>query len=649
MKKWLFYLNLENIWLFFCSLSISGAIIYVVYALNIFGTILTIITALIITYFFKLKSHKLPYPQKLKEIKIDISSQKKRLNLFWVYISLSLSSIIAALLCLVNNRSDQALISPWSVLPLIFFILLFWVNIFTLLSLRASGKKIYKQILFGFYLFLIFSIAAIVYKLGYGFDPHIHYASLEEIIKTGFILPKTPYYLGQYSLIVIFYRIFSLSLNFLNTYLLAISAAIFIPFLLNYLQAKRKDIKSAWTASLLLILLGFSPFIVSTPQNFSYLFLLASIIFIYKNAKKTLIIASALASLAIHPIAGIPAVLIASFKILHGWPQKPYIIKIILKPVISGAIFLACLIIAIWSITAFSPINFSQLNLDLSWPQFPKQASYLLNLSYTFIYNQAWLIFGLSLLIILLKRKIWLNHRKIDRTNAKLLGYSSLIVLLAYLISSMMKFPSLISYEQDAYIKRLISVALIISLPLFWELFYYFNKKIKKITKSQKIILTIGVSLLLLVSIYGSYPRFDALYNSHGYSSSKNDLDSVLLAERIANGEKYIVLANQQVSAMALKEFGFHNRYFKKNNEEFYFYPIPTGAKLYQYFLDLSYKKADRDTIIQAIDYAGVNRAFLIVNRYWWASDKIIAEAKMSANNWYKIGQADNYVFEYKR
>jgi len=61
------------------------------------------------------------------------------------------------------------------------------------------------------------------------------------------------------------------------------------------------------------------------------------------------------------------------------------------------------------------------------------------------------------------------------------------------------------------------------------------------------------------------------------------------------------------------------------------------------------YKNADRQTMIKAMDFAGVNRAYLIINKYWWASDKIIAEAKMSADYWEKIGTGEDYLFEYRK
>jgi hypothetical protein len=127
-------------------------------------------------------------------------------------------------------------------------------------------------------------------------------------------------------------------------------------------------------------------------------------------------------------------------------------------------------------------------------------------------------------------------------------------------------------------------------------------------------------------------------------------MEAVIIAEELASSTPYIVLANQQVSAAAIRQFGFKGRYLiDQNNKEIYFYSIPTGGTLYQYFLYASYESANRENMIMAMDFAKVNRAYLIINQYWWASQKIIEEAKISSNNWYKINNGSNYLFEYIR
>lgn len=642
MKKWQYYLNFENIWMFFSSLAISGALIYIIYSLNILGTILTILFSLLLTYLLNLKTE-------VKRIDKEKKQSKKASFFFWLVFVFNIAINISAIIVLYLNQSNEALISPWTQVPEIFFLLIILSNLSIISALNQKAKANYKSLLFIPYLLLLFSVAAIIYQLGYGFDPHIHYAALQEIIKNGTILPKTPYYLGQYSIIVVLQRITNINLNTINVWLLPIGAALSLPYLLSHLHKNRKNNNGAWVSSLMLIVLGFSPFIVTTPQNLSYLFLLATVIFVYKNSLTRLSIISALATFCIHPLAGIPAILIALISYLQNKQTKNKIIKLFLKPFFYMSTFVIFIGIAIWSIANFNYPNFNNLTINIALPVFKNIGPYLLNASYALINNQIWLIIGLTTLLLFLKNKIWRHRNVTEIKKAKLLGITAAATLLSYLISSSLSFPALIAYEQDGYIKRLLIIVFIIIIPLFWEMFYFLYKKVLLKNKTQTTIITLGMALLLTVALYGSYPRFDKYYNSRGYSTGKSDFEAVILAESLANNERYIVLANQQVSAAALKQFGFHNRYLKIKNDEFYFYPIPTGGQLYQYFLSMSYQQANRAIMIKAMDYAQVNKSYLIINRYWWASDKIIAEAKISADKWIKIGDGNNYLFEYSR
>lgn len=638
MKKINLRLNFAKIWIFFSLLAFSGSLVYVFYALDILGLVASIIIALFLSW---------ALIKNLKENSIlQVNKEKSSLKLY-IYLILAIIFNILAFIILFQKQTDLALISPWEQLGHWFFIAISLGGFFTLLTFNQTGSDTYKRILFIVYLINIFSVVAIVYLLGYGFDPHIHYATIREINSFGSILPKTPYYLGQYSLIIFFHKLFGFSLQALNTWLVPLGAALSLPFLLSYLHHQRRQNNLAWTASLLLILLGFSPLIVTTPQNLSYLFLMATVIFVYKKTAWPLPLVSALASFSIHPLAGIPALLIVGANLLTNLKIKNTLILFLLKPINSAIAFIAILSLAVWSIAGFSIPQFNHLSINLALPIFENSNNYALNLGYFFINNQIWLISTLIVLIIFYRQKIWKRRSQGEKQEALLLSLAASATLITYLISMNFNFPKLIAYEQSGYTNRLLTIALIIVLPLFWELFYFLAKKVGKLKNNQQILISLALALLFLTSIYASYPRFDKYHNSRGYSTGSEDLQAVIMAEELAKQEKYIVLANQQVSAAALREFGFKNRYLNINNEEIYFYPIPTGGKLYQYFLDLSYKKADRATMLSAMDFAQVDRAYLIVNKYWWASDKIIAEAKMSANNWYKIGEGENYLFEY--
>ncbi|MCG2695722.1 hypothetical protein L6248_02210 [Candidatus Parcubacteria bacterium] len=146
----------------------------------------------------------------------------------------------------------------------------------------------------------------------------------------------------------------------------------------------------------------------------------------------------------------------------------------------------------------------------------------------------------------------------------------------------------------------------------------------------MKLIFLIFAAILISTSLYLSYPRFDHYFNSRCFSTSKNDIEAVNWIENNTESD-YIVLANQQVSAAALREFGFKKYYSpplidkeRGLGGEVFYYPVPTGGPLYQYYLDMVYEKPSRETMTKAMDLVGVSEGYFVLNKYWWAFDKII-------------------------
>lgn len=161
--------------------------------------------------------------------------------------------------------------------------------------------------------------------------------------------------------------------------------------------------------------------------------------------------------------------------------------------------------------------------------------------------------------------------------------------------------------------------------------------------KKIKYPLLIFIALAITASLYVSYPRKDNYFDSHGLSVSTTDIEAVSWIENDAKGDPYVVLSNQQVSVAALRTIGF--RYL--DNEQF-FYPIPTGGDLYKDYLEMVYKEANKEPMIKAMDFGNTNIAYFILNKYWYAFDKILKEAKLSADSFIEINN-NLYIFKYIR
>jgi hypothetical protein len=297
--------NLSDYLLLLCSLGIIfSAGIYYLYALN-WASIIVILSLTIISFLLLHKYLFTSLPDETKNISnIKEKIKLKDYTLFLLYFLLYL----LCLYLLFKGRSDRALISPWQTVKNIFF--LFYAFDSLILLAILLNKKISatgKLIGLSAHYFLSFSIAAIVYKIGYGFDPFIHQATMELIDKKGLVTPKPLYYLGEYGLVVMLHKLSGISIYLLNKFLVPVMAALFLPLGISRLTEKNNENNSHWLAPLFLIVLTFSPFILSTPQNLSYLFLILTITFglAATNPLWSLILAGACT--AIHPLTGIPA------------------------------------------------------------------------------------------------------------------------------------------------------------------------------------------------------------------------------------------------------------------------------------------------------------------------------------------------------
>jgi len=646
--------NINDYLLLLISLTIIfGALIYYLDAFYYYDLIITLI--LIIWSFIFLSKKLIKTVKDTPDRKINWLIIDKNNYRYLIAYGLIYAFLIASLYL---ARSDQPLISPWQMIKPSFFIAYALAGL--ILVFGSASKKLSvntKLFLISLHYFLTLLIAVIIYKIGYGFDPFIHQATMELIDKNGLVTPKPPYYLGQYSLIIIFHKISGLSIYFLNKILAPFLTTIFLPlaiyrFLKSFFIHPNNQIidhnnPPRFLSLIFLLILTVSPFIVTTPQNLSYLFLILTILSGLSRANLLWPVLLALATIAIHPLTGLPALGWVAWLIFKKYQKnfKPLgarVIKIIIFSanalILPGALFFA----------GGTNLKIISFNAALLIDPFKKILSGLSAAG-----NEDWLFnfiyfiganFNLLLIFIIIASLFYFLKQK-NRPDWSSLIYINISLLIAYLISSQIIFNDLINYEQSSYADRLLIITCFFNLPfVIWAI----ERLIAKVIKQERPIiiawLIIGLALLS-ISLYISYPRYDKYYNARGYSVGVDDLKAVRLIDQEASGP-YLALANQQVSVAALKEFGFNN-YYQTNYGLIYFYPIPTGGSLYQYYLEMVYKKPDQKTAQEAMNLVGVKTAYLIVNKYWNESGKIINEAKLNADSWFEVNN-EVYVFKYK-
>ena len=517
------------------------------------------------------------------------------------------------------------------------------------LILILAGDKLPRRSFLYLFFALLFSgvsLAALVYPLGYGFDPFIHRATVEYIAQFGTISPKPFYYIGAYSLELFAHLVFGISVGFIDTWLVPVLSGFLLTFC-GYEMIKALDLPTR-AGMFALFLLPLSLFISTTPQSLAYILtlctLFALVSAIVRDSKLHMMtsLLLALATFSIHPLAGIPLLLFI-FIVFFATRKNHFFISRALVVLIS-IIFAVSIPIVFLLNAARShlPVSLSFTNID--WATlalngfFDNRFSSVYDGAYLVIANGPWILLALAVIGIIAIRTSGLPHA----LNLFLLG--STLSLINYLILALtLSFDFLIEYERTAYADRLLTISILFLLPHaiigLGSLFLKFS------TPPLRLALATVLALSVTAQIYGAYPRHDNYARSAGFNVSEDDISAVQAIHKQGGDADYIVLANQAVSSAALSIYGFKTYY----HDDLFYYPIPTGGTLYNYYLEMTNEEPARQTILEAMDVAGVDLGFFVINDYWWQSEMIIEYAKNQADDWFSIGDGSVYVFEFIR
>ena len=505
-------------------------------------------------------------------------------------------------------------------------------------------------------LFATLSVAAIALPIGFGFDSFIHKATEAHLAQFGTITPKPFYYIGQYALVLFAHHGFQIPIDLVDTFLVPFLTALLLPmawyFASAHITRKRGIAMLTLTG---LFLLPLSQFIVTTPQAlanlWTLLMILASVPFLLEKEHPRLrvLFLAAVATVLIHPIAGIPALLYFMFlctdpsRTNPRTPKTNRIVRVLL-------IAFACVVLPLsfvlnslvsgqslgWNWAALNPLNLlSRLNLSVF---FENRFNPLLDLVY--LYGR-----GAMLILILIAVFAWVEYRGDLSRRFRALLLMVLALTVNYLIlSTFLEFTFLIDYERLNYASRLLPLISFFLVPLLILGLGHLFVNVKGQPLILRACVLVGLVMIAGSTLYMSYPRRDAYETNRGFNVGQADIDAVHLVETMAAGEPYLALANQSVSASAIQEIGF--RYYG----DLFFYPIPTGGELYEYFLVMN-ESPNRETAAQALEvvpqHGDVTTLFFLVNNYWWDAPRIIETAKTTADDWRSLGDGQIYLFRY--
>ncbi len=590
------------------------------------------------------------YPQKhfsLKETILEhfdkiLERKESKINIALVFGYLTLAA--SGFLLLFYGQTTASIQSPWEVVFqkrfFSFFTLYFLATLILLIYVLKSKRTKLPLVLIVLHTLLSTSVALIVYKIGYGFDPFIHQVTEKIILQTGTITPKPLYYLGQYSIVIFLSKLTFVDIRILDRLLVPLLTAITLPLTTYFVFSHWLKKNSALLTSLLIMAIPYPFFIMTAPQNLSNLIFilttLLSLLYLRGDIKITMLWIFAFAAAAIHPLSGIPLLfsifVMGTFKKIFA-KHKNFYGPFILIGLIAALILPALFLINGSNFTApdlkISDLNPLKIidNFDLS-----------LNLVYFFWFNKtiialAVILFGLGCLYK-------------DKTLKNYLPYIILAggFFVSFVITKyFLVFPALLDYDQTAFTSRILALSFYLVIPIF---LIGLQKIIETLWQNDfffKLLAIIAATTLITISFYLSYPRVNQYEPAKFFSVSGSDIKAVQFIEQAAVPE-HIVLANQMVGAAAIQEFGFKQYHGK----EFY-YSMPMGPtqNMYQYYLEMIYQGAKKETMEKAMAKAGVTEAYFVLNEYWRNFEKILDQAKASADQTYFVDNGKVYIFKY--
>ncbi len=525
--------------------------------------------------------------------------------------------MVGYFVCLCFFQTTNAIYTPWSFLPFITIPLFILATVVLFFFLKKNKQGEYSWWL-NVHFFGLVGLAFIIYKLGFGYDPFLHLAGMKNILLTGTLMPKPFYYIGGYSIILFIQQLTQLPLELLNRILTPLAFSWLIPLVGSFSLKKIIPTRLSGLALLFLPIISLSMFISTTPQSFTNILVLL-VVFLSLIPKEELpksrLLPFSIMTTFIHPLYGVPLFLFNLYLIVK---ESNFKFKSIIQPII-----LLCSVIAIPAqFVVLNILNHGYVSLGF-FGQRILNSFVIFNKQYNFIFD---LIYTFSSIILLVIIAIVVNGWLIDRRKNPGLIFA-LLNFVAFVVCVLFLQLNLADKNQMDFYFRILELAIYFALP---TIFVFIGEILNN---QQRAYRTFSVLLLIIVTgsgLYLTYPVKDNYRFSHNINVSKADFDTAKWIENNANST-YVVLANQNLAAAAISQFGFKYYY----NDEYY-YSTPGQGQLYNLF-----EKMIGDPQSRVIDEVKskyhVSTVYFVVPSYWTDAVRRIEKTKLLTDKWQEI------------
>lgn len=576
---------------------------------------------------------------------------------------LLITIVIAGVLLttLIQNKTTGILISPWQTLEPWFFLLYgFGLACLFIASFYTKNHST-RLFLHSVFLFIAFGVAAILYTYGFGFDGFIHRATEEWIKNQGFILPKNPFYIGQYSILVWLSLLTSIPVFYLDIFFVPVLAATLLPHTVSYTLKKVCHIPKniGITLTWCIPFLYFITLNLTTPHNVVLLYVIlaifSSLLYIRNHISFLVPLLIAIGAIVTHPLLGAPVFLfVCTLFVLKK--QKRYNLQILFLYFVLLSILPSVLFIFqnMRHGFGFPHITNPFLHVQEFFALFARPYWYIARSHIQLEILYTWQQCIAPIIILFGLFGYWKQKNKSPLTHLFVLSFFGCICA-AWFLRSWLFFPGVAAPEQTNYPLRFLWASPLFLLPWSMHATVLFYKKIAlfvhkksigiKYIAQTSILLSIGT--ILMVSLYFSYPQRNDKARFPGYNVTAADFAAVEWIHNDNTEYNYIVLANPLTSVAALTKYSFAKHFITANQEEVFYYAIPSGGPLYKEYGNMLYKEQKREHIQNALLLTGAKKAYFVINSYWGNFDAIVAGAKKTADSWHAINNGEIYIFSY--
>ena len=546
-----------------------------------------------------------------------------------------------------HAQTFEALSSPWQVLPRSFFVVYGLAGLVSLWFVLKKSSFWSWLSIFAFF-GVSFSVAAIVYGFGFGFDPFIHRAAETALVHNGFIEPRQILYLGQYALISGLNLLTGIPVLFIDRWLVPFVATFAIPSV-SYLGLRHGftlNHRSSVLALFALLGIPFSVFIFTVPFNLStLLFVVVTLLVGVRGGKRhnAFLWLLSLTAFLFHPIGGAAAAALLVAKFFLQDRRDSSLVSVLLAVsvvalLIPSMFFLHGLLGGGTKLVFGQSVWVTLLELfGDPYAQTRGVAPQVLEYAYAWI---RWMPIAVVLLALsFYKGGVKQVSERLLLCVGVGLGCSMLF------LAQFFRFDGVIAYEQLEYAIRLRQLFFFVFLLTFLILVLQRFKKSLSLRWTQY--LAIPLLMIVTMSFYMSYPQVNEKTTGVGASVGEVDVEAVRFIEGKSEGLSYVALAHQMTSAAALQEFGFL-RTVSGDQGEMLWYPLPTGGWLYEQFQYMSTNGPDQELVEEVLRVTQVEKLYFFTYDNWPEAGRIRAQAASFAQASYGVQGTRVVIYEYQ-